>query len=142
MDIREITPAYSVAPQIDLNDFPAIAAAGFKAVICNRPDPEIPPSHHAAEMQKAAHAAGLVFYNLPLTHHTMTAEVIAQHMAYAEENTPVLAYCASGTRCTVAWALGSAAKGVDISEILTKSSAAGYALDALRPSLEVAAAQS
>ena len=52
---------------------------------------------------------------------------------------PVLAYCASGTRCSVIWALGQAGlKPTD--EILAATSAAGYQLDGLRPTLESLAA--
>lgn len=142
MDIREITPDYFVAPQIDPADLVQIAASGIKTVICNRPDMEIPPSHHACVMQEAAQAAGLEFHILPLTHQTMTPEVIAQHMELAAQNTPVLAYCASGTRCTVAWALGKAAQGDDLDEILGSARDAGYALDGLRPTLQAAAKQS
>ena len=56
MDIREITPRYSVSPQISAEDIPAIVAAGFTCVICNRPDGEIPPSHHASVIEAAAKA--------------------------------------------------------------------------------------
>lgn len=138
MDIREITPDYFVAPQIDPADMPAVAAAGIRAVICNRPDAEVPPSHHAHILQAAAEQAGLQFHILPLTHQTMTPDVITQHMALASQATPVLAYCASGTRCSVAWALGRAAQGMDPDDILVATHAAGYALDAMRPTLEAA----
>ena len=40
MDIRKITDELSVAPQISACDIGAIAVAGFRAVICNRPDGE------------------------------------------------------------------------------------------------------
>ena len=40
MDIRKITDEFSVSPQIRVADVAAIAAAGFRAVICNRPDGE------------------------------------------------------------------------------------------------------
>ena len=53
MDIRQITPRYSVSPQINPEDFAAIKAAGFTKVICNRPDVENPPSHQADAMAAA-----------------------------------------------------------------------------------------
>ncbi len=140
MDIHEITPDYFVAPQIDPDDMAGIVAAGIRTIICNRPDMEIPPSHHAAVMEKAALEAGLAFHILPLTHQNMIPEVIAQQMEHAANNTPVLAYCASGTRCTVAWALGNAAQGEDIDGILAAVTQAGYPLDGLRPTLQAARA--
>ena len=68
MDPRTLTPRYSVSPQISVEDIPAIAEAGFTAVICNRPDSEVPPSHQADAIGAAVRAAGLDFDVLPSTH--------------------------------------------------------------------------
>ena len=138
MDIRQITPSYSVSPQIDPADMVAIREAGFTRIICNRPDTEIPPHLHATEMAKAASDAGLEFEVLPLTHDTMTPENIARQMSLAEEASgPVLAYCASGTRCSVIWSLGKASEGaLSVDEILSTTAGAGYDLAGLRPRLE------
>ncbi|SER00246.1 TIGR01244 family sulfur transferase [Thalassovita taeanensis] len=136
MDIRQITPRYSVSPQISAEDLPAIKAAGFARVICNRPDEEVPASHQAAAIAAAAQDAGLDFVILPLTHQTMTPERVAQQSgAIDTADGPVLAYCASGTRCSVIWALSQAGhRSAD--EILSMTAAAGYMLDQLRPRLE------
>lgn len=136
MTPRTLTPRYSVSPQIAPEDLPGIAAAGFTTVICNRPDAENPPELQAAAMGKAAEAAGLRFEVLELTHQTMTPANIARQKAMIEASEgPVLAYCASGTRCSVIWALGQAAsKSAD--EILATTARAGYQLDHLRPALE------
>lgn len=136
MDIRQITPRYSVTPQISVEDLPAIKAAGFTRVICNRPDEENPPSHQAAAIEAAAKEQGLDFVVLPLTHQTMTPDNIAKQADLAETaGGPVLAYCASGTRSTVAWALGQAGK-MSADDILTTTAKAGYMLNQLRPQLE------
>lgn len=136
MDIRQITESYSVSPQIDPADLPAIAGAGFAAVICNRPDAEVPPSHQADAIRQAAEAAGVAFHVLPLTHQTMTPENVARQAELAGAATgPVLAYCASGTRSSVVWALGQAGTA-SADDILARTAAAGYQLDGLRPALE------
>ncbi|WP_291727209.1 TIGR01244 family sulfur transferase [Leisingera sp. F5] len=136
MDARVITPRYSVSPQISAEDLPAIAGAGFKTVICNRPDAEVPPSHQAEAIRAAAEAAGLRFEVLPLTHQTMTPENAARQRALYEScEGPVLAYCASGTRCSVVWALSQACD-MCADDILQKTAAAGYQLDGLRPALD------
>ncbi|MBR9764720.1 MAG: TIGR01244 family phosphatase [Rhodobacteraceae bacterium] len=137
MDIRQLTPTYSVSPQIDPADMAAIRDAGFTRIICNRPDAEIPPHLHADQMAEAARAAGLDFAVLPLTHDTMTPENIARQMSLAEAEGPVLAYCASGTRCSVIWSLGKASEGaLGVDEILATTARAGYDLSGLRPRLE------
>ena len=140
MDMRQITPTYFVSPQIDAADIVAAAAAGITTVICNRPDSEVPPSHQADAIEAAALSAGLTFLRLPLTHQTMTPENVGlQTETIAESTGPVLAYCASGTRSTVVWALGHADKlGVDA--VLSAARSGGYDLDNLRPALEAAVA--
>lgn len=136
MDIRQITPRYSVSPQISVEDVPAIADAGFVRIICNRPDAEVPPSHQAEALENAARAAGLEFEILELTHQTMTPENVARQMELATQCAgPVLAYCASGTRCSVVWALGQCG-AMDPDDILARTQAAGYQLDSLKPTLE------
>lgn len=136
MDIRRLTPRYHVAPQISPGDLPAIKAAGFTTVICNRPDSEVPPSHQAKAIAAAAQTAGLQFEVLELTHQTMTPENIARQRALIDgADGPVLAYCASGTRCSVVWALGQAGV-MPVNDILSTASQAGYQLDGLRPTLE------
>lgn len=139
MDIRQITPRFFAAPQISPEDMQELVAAGIKRIICNRPDPEVPPSHQAAAMAAAAEAAGIEFFVQPLTHQSMTPDIIASNRALIDGcDGPVLAYCASGTRTTIAWAL-SAAKEIPIDDILAAARAAGYELGNLRPTLEAAA---
>ena len=117
---------------------PEILAAGIKCVICNRPDVEVPPSHQAAEIEAAARAVGLDFAVCPLTHQTMTPEVIARNYDLISTcDGKVLAYCASGTRSTIAWAL-AAANDMPVDQVIAAARAAGYELETLRPTLEAA----
>lgn len=139
MDIRPLTPAYSVAPQIEPDDFPAIAAAGYTTVINNRPCTEIPPSHNAQAMQIAAEAAGLSFVVLPITHQTLNGETVsAQRDAIDAAQGPVLAYCASGTRCTIVWALGQAGQ-MPTDDIISCAADQGYDVSMMRAQLEALA---
>lgn len=138
MDIRQLTTTFFVAPQISSEDMPQIATAGIQRIICNRPDVEVPPSHQASVMETAARAAGLDFVVRPLTHQTMTPDVIAENYALIEESEgPVLAYCASGTRSTIAWAIG-ATQNMATDDILAAARAAGYDLETLRLALDAA----
>lgn len=140
MDMRQITPRFFAAPQIDPDDMPQIVAAGIHRVICNRPDAEVPPSHQSAALQQAAEAAGLEFAVHPLTHQTMTADVIAANGALITDcEGPVLAYCASGTRSTIAWAL-DAARHMPVDDIIAAARSGGYDLQNLHPTLSAIAA--
>ncbi|HEY4192914.1 MAG TPA: TIGR01244 family sulfur transferase [Mesorhizobium sp.] len=112
MDVRQITDSYSVSPQITLDQIDAIKAAGFKTVICNRPDEEQPgqPSHDA--IKAAVEAAGMAFRYIPVISGQMTMENVGDQAAALEEvEGPVLAYCRSGTRCTNLYAAIEQSKG-------------------------------
>ncbi|WP_170404400.1 TIGR01244 family sulfur transferase [Ruegeria arenilitoris] len=136
MEIRPITPRYAVSPQITVEDIPAIAEAGFVKVICNRPNVEVPANMQSDAIGEAVRAAGLEYEVLELTHQTMTPENVALQRELAESCTgPVLAYCASGTRCSVVWALGQCDR-MSTDDILDATTKAGYALENLRPALD------
>jgi uncharacterized protein (TIGR01244 family) len=101
MEYRQISENYSVSGQIAPEDAGAIKAAGFRSVICNRPDDEQPgqPSHDA--VRAALEAAGLAFRYIPVVSGRMTAaDVEDQAKALDELEGPVFAYCRSGARCT------------------------------------------
>lgn len=139
MDIRTLTPTYAVSPQIDPSDMEAIAKAGFGTIICNRPNAEIPPSHHDEVMATAAAAAGIAFEVIPVTHQSMTRDLIAtQADILANASAPVLAYCASGTRSTIVWAMGQA-KNMSADDIINTAANAGYDIAGLRGQLEMLA---
>lgn len=139
MDIRTLTPAYAVSPQIEAGDIPAIIAAGFKTVICNRPDAEIPPHMQAAAIEAAATQAGLVFVVNPVSPGIMTEDnVKTQAGAIAEATGPVLAYCASGNRSSIIWGMANAGT-LPTDEIIETAANAGYNLSGLRAHLDALA---
>lgn len=138
MDIRALTPTYAVSPQIELADLAAIKAAGFTTVIDNRPDGEIPPHLHAVQMQAAAQALGLHFVINPVISGGLTAaNITAQTAAVAASDGPVFAYCASGNRCSVVWALMSAGSR-PADELIGIPARFGYNLEHLRSQLDAA----
>lgn len=140
MDIRPLTESYAVAPQLEPADMAALAAQGVTTIICNRPDPEITPDLYAAQMQAAAEAAGLEFVFNPIVGGAMTmANVEEQADAIAGADGPVVAYCASGNRSSIVWALTQAGQ-LPTDEILAATRAAGYMLDGMRPQIDALAA--
>jgi uncharacterized protein (TIGR01244 family) len=139
MNIKHISPTYAVTPQITVEDIPAIVAAGFGTIICNRPDSEVAPPQQAAAIQSAAEAAGLTFVVNPVTHAGLDMDMVTtQRAAMDASDKPVLAYCASGTRSTVVWGLGQAAEQ-SADAILTAASKAGYDLSGMRGQLNALA---
>lgn len=134
-DTRQLTATLSVAPQIGVADVPALAAAGFRSVINNRPDRESPGQPANATIDAAVRAHGLAYRFLPVVSGQISDTDVA---TFAEAvrvlPVPILAFCRSGTRCTVLWALAEATQRAP-DEILALAARAGYDLTALKPRL-------
>ena len=139
MDIRKITPDYAVGPQIEPEDLATLAADGFVAVINNRPDDEVMADLAGAEMQKAAEAAGLRYIPNPVVNGAMTmANVETQKTVLDSAEGPVFAWCRSGTRSSIMWALSQAGQR-PTEEILNDLRTAGYDLPQLAPQIDALA---
>lgn len=136
MEIRALTDSYAVSPQIDPGDLAAIRAAGYSTVIDNRPDAEIPVELQTETIREAAEAAGLTFVANPIIGGQMTqANVDAQKAAIEASDGAVLAYCASGNRSSVVWALANAGV-LSVDDLIGLPARHGYQLEHLRPTLE------
>jgi len=106
-----LSPEVSVAPQLGPGDMARVAAAGFRSVIINRPDFEGGADQPASvDVMAAASAAGLRCVYQPVVSGAMTADDVARFAELVNTlPTPVLAYCRTGTRCTVLYQAASAA---------------------------------
>lgn len=132
MDIRPLDPALHVAPQIALEDVPALKTAGYAALISNRPDGEEPGQPDAATVRAAAEAAGLAFVHIPVSMSSLgPEEVEALRHALDTLPGPALAFCRSGTRSAILWALSQAGDR-PADELIAAAAAAGYDLSGLR----------
>lgn len=101
MEYRQISDVYSVSGQIQPEDIAAIKEAGFRSVICNRPDNEQPGQPSADSVKAVVEAAGLAFRYIPVISGQITMENVEdQAQALDELEGPVFAYCRSGARCT------------------------------------------
>jgi sulfide:quinone oxidoreductase len=138
MQVRPLTDGLSVSPQIALEDVAAASSQGFRSLMSNRPDGEESGQPTAAEVEAAARAAGLEFRWLPVTMPTLSQEDAHSFAAALDELPgPTLAFCRTGTRSTVLWALSQAGRR-PTDEIVSTAAAAGYDLEGLRPRLDLA----
>jgi uncharacterized protein (TIGR01244 family) len=80
----------------------AVAEAGYKSVIINRPDYEGGPDQPTADaVSAAARAAGLRVEYQPVVSGAITADDVTKFAELLQTMpAPVLAYCRSGARCT------------------------------------------
>ncbi len=139
LTLRRLTPTIAVAPQIDPADLPAIAAAGFVAVVNNRPDGEEPGQPSGEAVRAAAEAAGLAYAEVPVASGFSHEQIDAMAALLTEAGGPVLAFCRSGTRSCNLWALAEAKRGGDADALVAAAANAGYDLRAIRPVLEALA---
>ncbi len=126
MEIKKVDSDISVSPQISPADVPEIAKAGYKTIICNRPDGEGNDQPLFHEIEEAAQKAGLICHYLPVESGKVSdddAEKFGQLFAAVPK--PALAFCRSGTRSVTLWALSQ--KGdIKLPDILQKAKTAGY----------------
>lgn len=139
MIIRKLTPALAVTDQISAADVDAIADAGYRTIVCNRPDGEAADQPAYLDIERAAVARGLQVFCLPVVSgQVQDSQALQMAQVLKALPEPVLAYCRTGTRSVVLWALAEAGKR-DTDEILQIAARAGYDLTAMRSRLEALA---
>ena len=140
LDIRPFNDRFAVAPQIAPDDLPAIKAAGYVAVVNNRPDDEEAGQPAGEAIRAAAEAAGLAYAAVPVTHAGFShLQLDAMAATLGGADGPVLAFCRSGTRSANLWALAAAKAGRAPHLLVAQGEAAGYDLSGIRPTLDALA---
>lgn len=140
---RKIDDKTFASPQIELADVAEAQALGIGMIINNRPEDESPDQTPGAEIEAAANAAGIAYVAIPVTHAGFSMpQVEAMQAALAEAgDKPVLAYCRSGTRSTLLWALAQARSGMAPEAIASHAAGAGYDVSPIMPQIDFLAAQ-
>ncbi len=141
-DFRQLSPQMLASPQIGQQEVAEAASQGVTLIINNRPDGESPSEPQGAEIEAAAHAAGIEYCAIPIGSAGFSEpQVEAMQQALAEAEGKVLAYCRSGTRSTLLWSLAQARSGIDPDEIAAIARNAGYDVSPVRAAMDVLAAQ-
>ena len=131
MDIKTLTSTLSISPQVLVSEIQAVAQAGFKAIVCNRPDGEGPDQPTFKEIEQAATQCGLQAVYLPAEVGKVRDEdgqVFGELLHTLPA--PVLAYCRTGMRSTTLWALSQAGL-TPLPYILEAANKVGFDLKAL-----------
>jgi len=135
MNIKKMSSRLYVSEQLLPSDITAAAAAGIKTIINNRPDKESPDQPDTAAIVAAAAAEGISITHIPVDSGSISdADIEAFTRVYKNAEGPILAYCRSGMRSTVMWAMAEA-KTMDIDEIVATAKGVGYDIAGLRPKL-------
>ncbi len=133
---HKLSDQFAVSPQISVEDVAEAAKLGFGFIVNNRPDGEQPGQPTGDEIEAAALEHGLGYLAIPVDHSGLSVEQVSALTALMVSDRPILAFCRSGTRSTMLWALASAVRGVEPDSIVEAAAAAGYDVRGLVPAME------
>ena len=139
---RQITDTIYASPQIGVADVAQAKQLGVTLIVNNRPEGESDDQTPGVQIEEAAHAAGIAYCAIPVTHAGFAQnQVDAMADALERSTGPVLAYCRSGTRSTLLWGLARAKAGDDAEQLTRQAAAAGYDLSPVRQIMDMLAAR-
>ena len=140
---RKLTDSVYASPQIGVGEVAEARALGVGLIVNNRPEGESDDQTAGAQIAAAAQAAGIDYVAIPVTHAGFSEpQVTAMREALDRAgDAPVLAYCRSGTRSTLLWALAEASAGADPQVLAQAAAGAGYDLAPVAPLLDMLAAR-
>jgi uncharacterized protein (TIGR01244 family) len=139
---RRLSDHLLASPQITPEDVATAASQGITLIVNNRPEGESDDQTPGAEIEAAATAAGMRYVAIPVTHAGFSEwQVEAMADALASAGGPVLAYCRSGTRSTLLWALAQASRGAEPETLAAQAAEAGYDIGPVRPLVDMLAAR-
>ena len=125
--IRPLDEKTLVGGQIQPAEVAGLKSAGVTLIVCNRPDGEEPGQPTAADIERAAEAAGIAFRNVPIIRGIGPSDAEAMQEALEAAEGKLLAYCRTGNRSTLAWAVARRGQGASTEEL--EKAAAGAGID-------------
>ena len=142
MTFTPLTDSVFVSQQISVHDVRAAHELGVTLIINNRPEGEADDQVAGNVIEAAARAAGMNYVAIPVTHTGFSQpQVDAMEQALDSALGSVLAYCRSGTRSTLLWALAESKSGADPDELTEIAAEAGYDVSPVRPLMDMLKAQ-
>jgi len=140
---RKLTDRILVSPQISVDQVEEARAQGVTMIVNNRPDDEEPGQVNGAQIEAAALKAGIDYLAVPVAHGGFAPwqlDGMAQALSQMGDG-KLLAYCRSGTRSTLLWALTRARAG-DAGDVLAaQAAAAGYDIGPVRQIMDALKSQ-
>jgi uncharacterized protein (TIGR01244 family) len=98
VNVRKIDEQFSVTGQITPEQVRAVASAGYRSIVCARPDGEEFGQPSFDEVARAAESEGLQIIHIPVSGGLGEGQIIRFHDAWEMMPKPVLGYCRSGAR--------------------------------------------
>lgn len=122
---RQLDDKTHVSGQIRPDEVAGLAELGITMLVNNRPDGEEPGQPLGTEIEEAARAAGIDYRSVPIIRGIGPADAEAMREAIEATDGKMLAFCRSGTRSALAWALAKSDEGMARGEIEERLGSAG-----------------
>jgi uncharacterized protein (TIGR01244 family) len=122
---RQLDDKVLVSGQIHPDEVAALVGEGITMLVNNRPDGEEPGQPLGVEIEEAARAAGLDYRSIPIIRGIGPADAEAMQEAIKSAGGKLLAFCRTGTRSSLAWALAKNDEGMPREEIEERLRSAG-----------------
>ncbi len=98
MNVRKIDDSFAVTGQITPEQVKTVSEAGYKSIVCARPDNEEFGQPNFGEIARAAEAEGIQIVHIPVSGALGEGQIIRFHEAWEKMPKPMLGYCRSGAR--------------------------------------------
>lgn len=144
MKLAILTPNVSALAQPSVEDIGELADRGYRSIIGNRPDGESPDQPSWNTLKTAGLARGMEAVHIPVVASQIdAADIRAFREALECLPKPIAAFCRTGTRSTLLWALANESS-LTADERIAIAAKEGYDLEPFRTLLtqEAANAQS
>lgn len=106
---RKVDADFAVAGQITPDEVQQVADAGFRTIVCARPDHEEPGQPTYSAILQAARKAGLKAVHIPISGGIGEGALIRMEAALNELPRPMFGYCRSGGRAGSLYAAAKSA---------------------------------
>jgi uncharacterized protein (TIGR01244 family) len=126
--IRQLDDRTFISAQIRPDDVPQLKQFDIDLIINNRPDGEEASQPLAVDIEAAASAAGIAYRAVPIAKGIGPSEVEEMRQALEATDGNVLAYCKSGQRSALVWALARRAQGASVAELRASADEGGIDL--------------
>ena len=128
MNQKQIDENFSISGQITLNEIKLLADTGVRVLVCNRPDNEETDQLSFLQIKTEAEKFGITSLHIPVVDRNIPETELTDFCNLLDnENRKIHAYCRTGARCSVFWAL-SYARTHSTQETLNKAQSLGYDL--------------
>lgn len=127
MITRKLDDHTAVCGQVAPEEIAGLAEQGVTMLVNNRPDGEDAEQPLAAEIDAAARAAGIAYRFVPVRYGIGPTEIDGMREAiHGAGEGKLLAFCRSGTRSALTWALARRTDGVPAEVVARQLRDAGF----------------